>query len=455
MVYRILVVATLLSGGVAVAAESTPPQPSESAAKQPVRYPAFVNRYDLTTERDLLYSHLLAPLVGGDELKNWTLLTEATKHFKKTISNFFDATVIASTITTSMPVEGNKPLGRIDAMVADCTKILRLPKPNVFVRNDPVPQAYAAGVQEPYVLVLTSGLLDLYEKSPDELRFVIGHELGHMKCRHMQTKCASIALLMILQKVDEKTATETNILPTLGLGYFCSWCRESEISADRAGLLCCQNQQTAYNALSRLLHGLRRESDWIDPNNPDFDADKIVEGFQAWESKPFVEFLLEIKRWSASHPFIPERVAALKAWHSSGIPEMILSRTGQPPKEYRAVDVQAIMINGLASGESGVDVYVKVIQDQEVRFQTPVTKSVQTAAWANFNRPFRADEGQPIFFEIWESRLLSNSLLGAFVIYPRSSKAIYETGVRWDVYQRTSTQRNGLAKVKIGFLTGK
>ena len=425
-----------------------------AADKTAVSYPAYVTRYDIATERDLYYSHLLAPLCGGDDLKGWSLFKESTKHFRSTIGNFFDATVIASTITTSMPVEGNKPLARIDALVADCAKVLDVPKPNVFVRNDPVPQAYATGVQEPYILVITSGLLDLYEKSSDELRFVVGHELGHMKCRHMQTKSASVALLMILQKIDDKIVKDVNVLPTLGLGYFCSWCRESDISADRAGLLCCQNPQIAYNALSRLLHGLRRDSDWIDPNNPDFDAEKVIEGFRYWESKPFVEFLLDIKRYSASHPFIPERIAALKAWEGSGAMAAVLSRQGARPTGYKVVDIQAIMANGLASGDEKVDPYIKVLQDRVVRFQTPVKNSVQSAAWADFNRPFRTEDGQPIFFEIWDSNTIKDSLLGVFAIYPRPEKTIYETGVRWEVYERTSSQRSGLAKVKLTFLKG-
>ena len=66
------------------------------------------------------------------------------------------------------------------------------------------------------------------------------------------------------------------VLPTLGLGRLYTWCRESEISADRAGLLCCGEPKVAYQAIMRLQHGLNPDSPWIDPEAKDFDPEAVI-----------------------------------------------------------------------------------------------------------------------------------------------------------------------------------
>ena len=46
---------------------------------------------------------------------------------------------------------------------------------------DPRPQAMALGIDHPFVVV-NSGMIDLLDE--DELRFVLGHELGHVLSGH-------------------------------------------------------------------------------------------------------------------------------------------------------------------------------------------------------------------------------------------------------------------------------
>ena len=55
--------------------------------------------------------------------------------------------------------------------------------PELYVRQDPRPNAYTMAVQgqRPFVVV-TTALLDLLE--PREVQAVIAHELGHLKCEH-------------------------------------------------------------------------------------------------------------------------------------------------------------------------------------------------------------------------------------------------------------------------------
>ena len=53
--------------------------------------------------------------------------------------------------------------------------------PELFVRADPTINAMAIGLDKP-IIVLNSGLIDVMDD--DELRFVLGHELGHVLSGH-------------------------------------------------------------------------------------------------------------------------------------------------------------------------------------------------------------------------------------------------------------------------------
>lgn len=111
--------------------------------------------------------------------------------------------------------------------------------PPVHIDGDSRPNAYVAGLQAAHVLVLTSGLLDLYEESPEELRFVIGHELGHIKAGHIRTHFVGRMFIgSMLGDEAAKASFKEEFFAALSIHTLLHWYRESEYSADRAGLLC-------------------------------------------------------------------------------------------------------------------------------------------------------------------------------------------------------------------------
>ena len=60
--------------------------------------------------------------------------------------------------------------------------ILDLPEvPELFISQDPIPNAMTLGSDKPFI-VITTGLVDLLDA--EEIRFVIGHELGHVLSGH-------------------------------------------------------------------------------------------------------------------------------------------------------------------------------------------------------------------------------------------------------------------------------
>lgn len=72
--------------------------------------------------------------------------------------------------------------GRLHKSLLWGCKILDLPEPEMYVTMNPTPNAWTFGHTKPFITV-TSGLIDLL--SDEELFFVIGHELGHIKAGHV------------------------------------------------------------------------------------------------------------------------------------------------------------------------------------------------------------------------------------------------------------------------------
>jgi Zn-dependent protease with chaperone function len=122
------------------------------------------------------------------------------------------------------------------------TKIPRLYCEQGFIN------AFVSGADNP-IISLTSGCLGLLDH--DELLFIIGHEIGHIKSQHVLYRQMSTILPILGDIVGGLT---------LGLGgavasginiALLNWMRMSEFSADRAGLLCCQDPQAAYRAMMK------------------------------------------------------------------------------------------------------------------------------------------------------------------------------------------------------------
>jgi Zn-dependent protease with chaperone function len=78
-------------------------------------------------------------------------------------------------------------------LFAEAVTVLDVPvRPELFVANNPIPNAATLGVDEPFV-VLSSGLYELL--TDDERRFVLAHELGHAMSGHALYKSLLLHLL--------------------------------------------------------------------------------------------------------------------------------------------------------------------------------------------------------------------------------------------------------------------
>jgi Zn-dependent protease with chaperone function len=130
-------------------------------------------------------------------------------------------------------------------------------------------------------LVLYSDVVDALDDNPDALNFYIGHELGHIKRKHLTW---SPVLL------------PASVLPLLGAAYS----RAREYTCDRHGLAACDNAVNAQFGLAALAAGGKR---WRTISKTAYIA-------QAQQSNGFWMSFHELV---GDYPWLVKRMAAVKA----------------------------------------------------------------------------------------------------------------------------------------------
>lgn len=119
-------------------------------------------------------------------------------------------------------------------------------KVDFFLSNDPSYNALAFfnhDVDQPHYIVLNSGLVDAL--TTDELKFVVGHELGHLVFRH---SCFERVMSLSYKNPEE--------MPQAARSVHDLWSKLSEISSDRVGLLAVGEIAPALSAMFKLSSGV-------------------------------------------------------------------------------------------------------------------------------------------------------------------------------------------------------
>ena len=184
--------------------------------------------------------------------------------------------------------------------------ILDLPTvPELFISQDPMVNAMALGADKPFV-VITTGMVDLMDA--EEIRFVIGHELGHVLSGHAVYRTMLYHLLNLVTRI----AWLPVVLPARGVIWALEeWYRKSELSCDRAGLLAGQDIDAARRALMKTAGGSRLV---------EFNSDAFHQQAREYDAVPDVRdgLLKLLQLQGTTHPFAVIRFAELDRWADSG-----------------------------------------------------------------------------------------------------------------------------------------
>ncbi len=217
---------------------------------------------------------------------------------------------------------------RLTSLLDEVKRALSFDEPvELFVGQDGEVNAGAMpslGEGLPNVITLTSALVE--RMTDPELRFVLGHEVGHLAFRHYRARMAAAAF-----GLDDQNEPRT---PPLLLRRMESWDRLAEISADRAGFLVVGGDlATAVAVFFKIQSGLG-------PEHLRFDLTAFLEQLSALQKLERRELLARF-----SHPATPIRVRALQLFGE-------VRTSGRPTSEADAAISEIASLMDFAPGEA-------------------------------------------------------------------------------------------------------
>lgn len=160
---------------------------------------------------------------------------------------------------------------------------------NVFIVPSNQLNAYTFGMDSPKAIVLYSSLFKIMD--PDEIQFILGHEMGHVKLGHTWLNTLVGGMAGIPSSLGAAAIMEL---------AFRWWNRACEYSADRAGVLACGKPNKAISALVKLEAG---------------PAALTQTGMQAAMQHISTEdddLMHNIEELGASHPMIARRIEEIR-----------------------------------------------------------------------------------------------------------------------------------------------
>jgi Zn-dependent protease with chaperone function/type II secretory pathway pseudopilin PulG len=161
---------------------------------------------------------------------------------------------------------------------ACCERLQMKKRPRAFILNGNGGfNAFATRFLGVQYVVLLSDVVDAMSAHEDGARFYIGHELGHLRMKHLSGHLLRWPVLW---------------LPLLGAAYS----RARESTCDRHGLACCASPEGAARALSALAAGGKR---WRDINVEDYCR----------QAEASSGFWMSFHELTAGYPWLTKRVA--------------------------------------------------------------------------------------------------------------------------------------------------
>ena len=194
---------------------------------------------------------------------------------------------------------------------AETLDIDRLPK--IYTQWSYNINAMTTGYKNDTILTIYSGAIDLMTDS--ELTYIIGHELGHIKSGHV---LYHVMAQFFTQVISSTLLAGKLLVPIqLGLAY---WNRMSEFTADRAGLLACQDLDASLSAIMKMAGIPKR---YFNTANPHVFLEQANE-FMHQYGDTVNSIIRNVSILDDSHPWTIMRAYELVKWVESGEYQAIL-----------------------------------------------------------------------------------------------------------------------------------
>jgi Zn-dependent protease with chaperone function len=201
-------------------------------------------------------------------------------------------------------------------------------RPELFVSQTPFVNAGAYGMDRPFI-VINSGAMNLLDD--DEMRTLLGHELGHVMSGHALYH--TILILIVFVGLNFLPFLTSLVLAPIRYALL-EWARKSELSADRAGLLAAQDPRASMRMFLKMAGG---------GDMKEMDLETFLQQAKEYEETGgAIDRIFKIlNTLEQSHPFNTLRAAELERWIAAGSYEKVLAgeytRRG-PEAEQRPID---------------------------------------------------------------------------------------------------------------------
>lgn len=217
--------------------------------------------------------------------------------------DFFYLNNIASSILI-----GEKQLPDLHELLLSACEILDLEPPQLYIQQNPIPNAYTLAIRgkKPFIVIHTS-LLEIL--TPDEIKAVIAHELGHLKCEH--GVYLSLANIMVLA---------AGLIPSWGTllaqslqNQLLQWVRCAEFSCDRSALLVVQDPKIVMSLLMKLTGGSPSLANKL---NLEAFMEQVKE-YKTMSDSDIGKMLQEVQTAQLTHPVPIIRAKEIENWAKS------------------------------------------------------------------------------------------------------------------------------------------
>jgi Zn-dependent protease with chaperone function len=290
----------------------------------------------------------------------------------KTIAGFWRERSYRLVVLGSAIRVGDNQFPTLNRLRLDCAETLDLDTaPNLFVYRDAQARARTIGIDEPFIL-LSSGMVEALDT--EGLRFVVGHEMGHVLSGHAVYSTMIDVLLSLQARVAWMPIGSLGLQAILVALY--EWYRKAELSCDRAGLLCGQDPAAALRAHIMMAGGTSAS---------EIDIPSFLQQANEYDSVEDIRDSIHKLRYVTwtTHPLAVVRAAQLQKWAASQEYRDILAgqyqrRDDDAPSETWGDDLKSAAQSYRKDWTESNDPLVKILSQ--------VGEAVSDAAGSVFSR---------------------------------------------------------------------
>lgn len=240
---------------------------------------------------------------------------------KRLIAPTLEDAMYLENIASSVLVS-EKQYAKLHGLVQEAAQILGVDAPDVYVRQNPVPNAYTLAIngKKPFIVVHTA-LMELL--TPEELQAVFAHELGHLKCDHgIWLTFANLLAVSAVQLPGVGALLASSIEESL-----MRWVRSAELTCDRAALLVAQDPKVVMSVLMKLAGGSPSLAH-------ELDVDAFLEQARSYDKATtrgtMGWFLRNAQTRQLTHPLPVLRAREVDKWAGSTQYKALLATRARP-----------------------------------------------------------------------------------------------------------------------------